>query len=237
MDSRAILLGINLISFIIAIYYIFIAKEPLGIFLLVIIGYAYFNSAYIRGILCMRQHQFPEAIDNFQKAIRIRPNLSITYLNLAYAFTYINQQETAMFYFSNFIHLNSNNFVGYYNRGMVLYNLELFDDTLADFNQSIKFYKNYPAAYYGRCNVYIKLNYLNDAIADFKLANKLEPKYPIQPNDIHGLYHAGLAHSSYSNFNLALVYLYKAARLCIKNRNDCMLVIIEDAIKTLESEM
>ena len=157
------------------------------------------------------------------------------YLYRGFALIYQGKQEVALADFSAYIHLTPESFTGYYNRAVLRYNLGGFQEALADFTQAIELAQNDTANYYGRSNVYVQINCLEEAIVDFNRARELEPDYPVDRNDQHGFYHAGLAHHHQGNSEFAIELLNYALRLCRQHHDHLMDEIVINAIQTIET--
>ena len=65
----------------------------------------------------------------------------------------------------------------YNNRGLALYNLNLYQEALQDFSQSIRMKPDYAEAFNNRGNVYYQMDQYEKAQADFDQSLKLKPKY------------------------------------------------------------
>ena len=65
----------------------------------------------------------------------------------------------------------------YNNRGLALYNLNLYQEALQDFSQSIRMKPDYAEAFNNRGNVYYQMDQYEKAQADFDQSLKLRPKY------------------------------------------------------------
>jgi tetratricopeptide (TPR) repeat protein len=197
------------------------------------------DAFYYRG-LCYGQrhlieHRFPEAIEDFSESIRLQPDRAHAYQYRGHTNIYQGNLEAALADFSDFIRLQPKSFGGYYNRAVSVYNLGRFQEVLADLTQSIAIDPNHTPSYYGRSNTYIQLNRLEEAIVDFERAQELEPNYPIDRDDQHAFYHAGVSHHHQGHSQVALEYLNQALRLCSQHHDNSMHEIVASAIQSLET--
>lgn len=77
---------------------------------------------HVVGVVLSRQGRFPEAIDEFEAAIRLNPNLHFAYSGLGFAKTFSGLGEEALQHFAHFIRLSPRDpflFRGYYGIGLV----------------------------------------------------------------------------------------------------------------------
>jgi hypothetical protein len=65
---------------------------------------------------------------------------------------------------------------------------------------------------------------------------KLEPDYPIEKDDQHGFYHAGLAHHHQGHSQSALEHLNYALRLCRKHHDNLMGEIVTTTIQAIQTK-
>ncbi|MBU0762820.1 MAG: AAA family ATPase [Candidatus Altiarchaeota archaeon] len=90
--------------------------------------------------------EFQKAIDHYNKALELRPDLLETYFNRALAYTRMSQYDKAMEDLNKVIELNPNLAEAYYTRGLVHeYKLE-YDLAILDYNKSLEVDPSYSKA-------------------------------------------------------------------------------------------
>jgi tetratricopeptide (TPR) repeat protein len=73
----------------------------------------------------------------------------------------------------NYIILQPNSAMAYFNRGLVYANKEDFDRAISDWDKAIQLDPNFSAVYYNRGIAYVNTDETQNAIADFKKVLKL----------------------------------------------------------------
>lgn len=121
------------------------------------------------------QNKFDKAIQCFDKAIEINPNIAEIYVYRG-DINYIINEEQAIKDYTEAIKLNPKSLKAYYSRG-ILHEV-IFNETekaLFDYTQAIKINSDYQEAYVCRANVYSQKEQYELSIADYTKALLLKP--------------------------------------------------------------
>jgi len=135
---------------------------------------------HFKGKQAYEEDEYDEAIDYFNKSIKLNPDNSLTYHLRGLCYAYLKKFELSLSDFNKSIQLDPQNPVGYNNRGNNYLNMGKFDQALDDLNKSIQLDPNSALAYSNRGITYSKINKINKAINDFNKSIQLN-KNNIRP--------------------------------------------------------
>jgi tetratricopeptide (TPR) repeat protein/S1-C subfamily serine protease len=125
----------------------------------------------------------PGAIDDFNQAIKINPNLAQAYYNRGNVRYDLGDKPGAIDDYTLAIKINPNLAQAYYNRGIVRYELGDKPGAIDDYTLAIKINPNYAQAYNNRGFVRDELGDKPGAIDDYTLAIKINPNYALAYNN------------------------------------------------------
>jgi tetratricopeptide (TPR) repeat protein len=91
-----------------------------------------------------------EALEHYNKAMAIKPELDLFYYNLGVSYVKTGQYQLAIGTYSKAINLNPRNFKAYNNRGIVYAELGRYQEAMEDFNTAISLNKYFADAYHNR---------------------------------------------------------------------------------------
>jgi tetratricopeptide (TPR) repeat protein len=175
----ALFIGLHLlgISNAIVVLVLFLA------FLLYLTQTGYFNnqearSYFYRGNARYQQGDNQGAIENYNQALQLDPNMADAYLSRAVCRCNLGELRAAIEDFNQAIHLAPNKANAYISRGNARYDLGELREAIADFNQAIHLAPNDAFTYIHRGNTRCKLGELREAIADFNQAIHLADVTP-----------------------------------------------------------
>jgi tetratricopeptide (TPR) repeat protein len=123
------------------------------------------------------------AIDDYNQAIKINPNLAEAYSNRGAVRDDLGDKQGAIDDYNQAIKINPNYALAYNNRGNARYQLGDKPRAIDDFNQAIKFNPNLAQAYYNRGIVRYDLGDKPGAIDDFNQAIKINPNLALAYNN------------------------------------------------------
>ena len=129
-----------------------------------------FDALHILGILKGIQNQHQEALEIFNKALKIDPNNQYLNLNIAKAFLETGQNDRALKYFRNATKLNPNNPEIWFGYGKCLSELNNLRDSLNAYKEAINLNPFYIEAWVNQGCVLRKLKFHNEALASFEKA-------------------------------------------------------------------
>jgi tetratricopeptide (TPR) repeat protein len=126
------------------------------------------------------KQEYKQAIEDYNQAIKINPNLAIAYCNIGSVHNLQNNYQKAIDYFNKALQAtgdwgNGELALCYSKRGLAYFELKKYEQALADYNQAISLYPNLAAAYYGRGKFYHYFKKYEQALADYNQAFSLNP--------------------------------------------------------------
>ena len=132
---------------------------------------------YELGYKSIEAKKYPEAVENFSKAIELNPLYSHAYNGRGIANRFLNKTGAAMEDFDRIIDMDPNYTDVYINRGQMFSNLKRFDLAVTDYDRAIINNPNSVPAYYNRGIAYETLGKKSQAIADFQKVLELSPDH------------------------------------------------------------
>jgi tetratricopeptide (TPR) repeat protein len=100
------------------------------------------------------QNDLDRAIEDYNKAIQLNPNLAEAYYNRGVAYDDKGQYNEAIKDFDEAIRINPNLVEAYCNRGVAYYAKGQYNEAIKDFDEAIRINPNLAEAYYNRGNAY-----------------------------------------------------------------------------------
>jgi tetratricopeptide (TPR) repeat protein/MinD-like ATPase involved in chromosome partitioning or flagellar assembly len=119
------------------------------------------------GLLQLQNNYYDPAIDDFSKAIQVKPDYTEAYLNRARVYTNIGKFPQAIEDYTEAIKIKPDQPVAYFERGDV-YSRNISDDkAIADYTEAIRLKSDYWNAYLNRGYTYESNDRFDEAIADY----------------------------------------------------------------------
>ncbi|WP_168540324.1 tetratricopeptide repeat protein, partial [Anabaena sp. UHCC 0253] len=130
---------------------------------------------YSRGIIYDTQKKLELALDDFNTAIKINPDLATPYIGRGFVYREQKKWELALADFNTVIKINPDLATPYIGRGFVYREQKKWELALADFNTVIKINPDLATPYIGRGFVYREQKKWELALADFNTTIKIIP--------------------------------------------------------------
>jgi len=96
---------------------------------------------------------------------------------LGHTYKKVKDYNKAKYYYDKAIELDPSNFIFHYNKGIVLYEQELYEESLSCFIESSLCNKNVDLIFYNLGNTYLKLEDFYNAVKSYKMAIELNDKF------------------------------------------------------------
>jgi len=131
-----------------------------------------------RGYARLKLNLYNEAINDFQKAVDLKPDFAEAYNNCGNAYRKLERYEEALVQCNRAIEYKSDFAEAYNNRGNIYYLFSRDSEAISDYSKAIELRPNYTGAYYNRGTAYYYLqNKLIEAKKDWEKVIKLNPSY------------------------------------------------------------
>lgn len=136
----------------------------------------------------------------------------------------VGDYENAIFYYTQAINLDNNNFEAYSNRGFAYYNLNEYDKAISDYNEALKIKPDDFLTYNNRGMVYSRKGEHDKAIEDYNKAIEINPDFALTYNNI------SLAFYLKKDFDKALEYVKKSISInnCFSEAYSTMAMIYDE---------
>ena len=164
---------------------------------------AWFSVGYLYG----EEDNRKEAINAYNEAIRLKPDMAEAYNNRGVAKNALGQYKSALADFNEAIRLKSDNAEAYNNRGNAKSGLRQYQVALADYTEAIRLKPDMAEAYNNRGVAKNALGQYKSALADFNEAIRLKPNY------VNAYNNRGVAKDALGQYEVALADYDKAIRL------------------------
>lgn len=117
---------------------------------------------------------FNEAIDAYQKSIKLEPNSAEVHLSLGQAYLKLKQDQQALKSFKRATVLNPDMAEAFYGLGLVQFNLRHYRDAAKAFKQATVANPNLAKAHYGLALAYQELGDEDALVAEFRILEALD---------------------------------------------------------------
>jgi len=126
-----------------------------------------------RGLDYANLGKYDKAIEDFNKAIELNPDLAVAYYNRGNTYAELGEYDRAIKDYDKAIELNKDYTVAYNNRGFAYVGLGKYNRAIEDFNKAIKLNPDDAKAYYNRGLAYAELGEHERAREDMLRAGNL----------------------------------------------------------------
>ena len=134
---------------------------------------AWFSVGYLRA----EESRLQDAVDGYDKAIRLNPDDANAFNNRGTAKSGLGRHDDALADYEEALRLNPDDAEVYGNRGAAKSGLGRHDKALADFDEAIRLKPDFAEAFNNRGNAKNALGRHEDALADYNEAIRLKPDY------------------------------------------------------------
>lgn len=136
------------------------------------------STVYInRGSMKVRLKDLEGALEDFDRAIKLKPSEATAYFNKANVLRRMKRWSEALRDYSQCIAIDPEYLKVYTNRGAVFMKMGRAKEALADYGRAIKLNPKSVLAYSNRGNVYVSLQDWELALADYNSALQNDPQY------------------------------------------------------------
>jgi tetratricopeptide (TPR) repeat protein len=160
-----------------------------------------------RGVAYYSQGRYKQAIEDFNRAIEIKPRHEKTYNNRGNAYQTLGGYRQAIDDFNKAIEVKPDFPEAYNNRGNAYLFLGNYKKAIEDMNKAIEIKPDYATAYNSRGNACQALGNYHQAIEDYGRAIENKPRYA------EAYYNRGTAYNKLGNYQRAIEDLNRAINL------------------------
>lgn len=128
-----------------------------------------------RGTMCAQAGKFAEAMDNYQRAIQIKPDFALAYVNLGTVVQKQGKVDDAIAHFNKALELKPDCIEAYGKLGNLLIQREKFDDAIAQYQKVIQMQPDAVEAHFNFGAALLEQGKIYQAIAAFQKVLELQP--------------------------------------------------------------
>lgn len=125
--------------------------------------------------MALRQHE--QAVQDFERAIRLVPTDEIAYYNRGLALVAQGRNRQAILDFEKVLQINPSSSLAHFHLGNTYSTLSEYDSAIRAYSNTVKINAESAGAYFNRGNAHLALRHFEQAIADYERALKLSPKF------------------------------------------------------------
>ncbi len=173
---------------------------------------AYYN----RGLSFMNENKLNEALQDYNKAIELKPGYNEAYVNRGNIERGNGKYEEALNDYNKAIEVRPDFAIAYFNRGILYMNQQKNDEALSDFTKAIELKPTYYKAYSNRGVIYNNAKRYEDAIREYSKAIEIKPDY------FEAYYNRGMAKYYSGDKNGGCADLKQSADLGFKTAADAL---------------
>jgi len=159
------------------------------------------------GLVLFAEGKTREAIEYFNKAIRITPDFIFFYNNRGAAYAKLGQYQQAIDDYNQAIRLDPQHPGAYYNRGIAYNDSGQYQQAIEDFQSAIRLRSNFADAYINLGSIYVKVGQYQKAIENSSHAISMKPR------DANGYYNRGFAYGKLGQHQLEIEDYNQTIRL------------------------
>ncbi len=165
------------------------------------------ESWYYRGLSQARAGNLELAIESYEKAVQIKPDVHEYWFNRGLTLFHLGQLEDAIASYDKAIEIKNDFYKGWYSRGRALGELGFLEEAIVSFNTAIEIRPNYQEAWSSNGLALLKLGRVDEAIFSYDKSLELEPLDP------ENWYYRGVALSGNGEYDSAIDSYDKALEI------------------------
>lgn len=156
-------------------------KQPVFIVLLVLKGISAgaqnADEFYATGNDLSGKRQYDAAIEQYNKAIALKPEFASAYINRGNVYANKKMYDEAIKDYNTSLLYDANSKIAYFNRGLANKGKNLVAKAIADYTKAISIAPDYALAWCSRGTIYYGKEMYDEAIKDLNQALAIDPRY------------------------------------------------------------
>ncbi|MGO9613009.1 MAG: tetratricopeptide repeat protein [Dissulfurispiraceae bacterium] len=149
---------------------------------------AYYKNSFIgyfgRGAIYAEQNRLEEAVNDNQKALKMKPNFVLARCNLAMIYERQNKLDEAIGEYKAALKILPILIPAHYNLAMIYTKKNNTKDAIDEFETILRINPNFALAHQGLGTIYEKQNKVDEAINEYRLALKINPGLSESQNNL-----------------------------------------------------
>jgi arylsulfatase A-like enzyme/Flp pilus assembly protein TadD len=130
---------------------------------------------YLLGLNYHRLHEFPKAVEEFQRVLQLSPDYSLAAFQLGLAYGHSGNFDQAIQTLKHALELDGTNFSAAYNLGAAYLKKEMVPEAVAAFRQTISINPEYAPGYRALGEILLYEKKVDESLAELRRAEDLDP--------------------------------------------------------------
>lgn len=132
----------------------------------------------IKGLSFLNLGEYKEAIEYFNKSLKLNPDYPEAWNNKGSAFKELGNTQKALYCYNKAITIDSSNLGALNNKGIILMSLGEYNKALSLFNKAIDINSNLAELWMNKGNIFDLLEKRQKALYCYKEASRIDPRNP-----------------------------------------------------------
>lgn len=133
---------------------------------------------YLLGLNYYRLHEFPEAVQEFQRVLQLSPDYELATFQLGLAYARTGDFDNAIQMLKRALELDGTNFSAAFNLGAAYSRKGMAPEAAAAFRQSITIYPEYAQGHRALGEMLLYRGQVDESLAELRRAEELDPRDP-----------------------------------------------------------
>jgi tetratricopeptide (TPR) repeat protein len=127
--------------------------------------------------MLVRQDKVPEAIDHYEQALRLKPDLAVAHYDLGIALAGQSKVQEAINHYEQALRIEPDYAEAHNNLGIALVRLGRMQEAIEQYQQALGIKPDYAEAQYNLGNALAQLGRLQEAIDNYEQALRIQPDF------------------------------------------------------------
>jgi tetratricopeptide (TPR) repeat protein len=136
------------------------------------------------GAVLKDQGRYPEAIEHYEDALRIKPEYAEAHNNLGFPLEEEGRTREAIEHYEEALRIKPEYAEAHYNLGNVLLKAGKYPEAIEQYEQALRIKPDFTEAHYNLGNVLLKAGKYPEAIEQYEQALRIKPDYPQVHNNL-----------------------------------------------------
>jgi tetratricopeptide (TPR) repeat protein len=183
------------------------------------------------------EERYEEALDSYEKALQINPDLAHAWSGKGKALDRLNRYEEALNFYDQAIQRDPNNYRTWFGRGYTLRNLKRYEEALIAYEKTINLKPDYHHAWNHRSYVLMRLNRYQEALPCLEKVLEIQPSSSsLYYNQAFYCMTQGQIESALENLKLAIKLQPKILRDKAQTYADFETILEDERFKQLMND-
>ena len=136
------------------------------------------------GAMLVRLGKVQEAIDHYEQALRLKPDLAVAHYDLGIALAGQSKVQEAINHYEQALRIEPDYAEAHNNLGIALVRLGKMQEAIEQYQQALRIRPDYAEARYNLGNAWVRLGWLQEAIDNYEQALRIQPDFADACNNL-----------------------------------------------------